>query len=212
MLLQISEGHYSVTVFDAYEMDQSIRLSIAGTKDLPGIRLRTRVIKVEKSHTKGFEWADLYTLTLEFEHPRKSLKALASLLLGQLSETQDDSYLSFSEIPHWVRTAAPPLGKSSGDSQPCPVSGSTQRCVLETDFPEALNHLTAGWGDPNAFYELFQALVMGDQGQPGGWPGDAWEEIEFLQNVHDRAYGVSKSRQSPLKGGRLAGVPLHRPA
>ncbi|TCT22768.1 PilZ domain-containing protein [Thiobaca trueperi] len=204
MLLQIAEGHYSVTVFDAYELDQSIRLSIAGTKDLPGIRLRTRVVKVEKSHTKGFEWADLHTLTLEFEHPRKSLKALASLLLGQLPETQDDSYLCFSEIPSWVRTAAPPLGKSSGDSQPCPVSGSTQRCVLETDFPEALNHLTAGWGDPDAFHELFQSLVMGDHGQPGGWPENAWEEIEFLQNLHDRSYGLPRARQNPLKGGRLA--------
>ena len=203
MLNQIATGRYQVTVFDAYEADQSIRLSIVGTENLPEIRLRTRVAEVQKSHTKGFEWADLYTLTLEFEHPPKSLKALVAMILGQLSESREESYLSFSEIPSWVRTASPPQGDPSGESQPRSSASSQVRCVLETDFPEALNLLTAGWGDPEAFQELFQELIMGDQGQPGGWPADAWEEIEFLQIVHDRAYGLSRSRKNLLKGGRL---------
>lgn len=207
LLAQITEGRYTVTVFDAYEADQSIRLSITGTNDLPGIRLRTRVAAVEKSHAKGFEWADLYTLTLEFEHPRKSLKALAGLLLNQLSETKDESNFGYSEIPSWVRTATPPIAQTRTLTRQAQAPAGPKnpiRCELETVFPEALNHVTAGWGDPDAFYELFQSLIMGDYGPPGGWPTEAWKELEFLQSVHDRAYGLTKTRKNPLKDGRLS--------
>ena len=52
ILTQILEGHYKVTVFDAYQVGQSIRLSITGTLDLPTIRLRARVVGIEKSEVK----------------------------------------------------------------------------------------------------------------------------------------------------------------
>ncbi len=84
MLLQIAKGRHTVTVFDAYEANQSISLAITGTRDLPGIRLRARVIDVRKSAASGFDWTDLYTLSLEFEHPRKAIKAFVKMLLDQL--------------------------------------------------------------------------------------------------------------------------------
>ena len=53
---------YTVTVSSAYEKNQSIRLSIAGTRGLPVIRLRARVTEVEKLSSSYFDWADLFTL------------------------------------------------------------------------------------------------------------------------------------------------------
>ncbi len=49
---------------------------------------------------------------------------------------------------------------------------------------------------------MFRDLVLGDHGQPGGWPEEAWEELELLQSIHDAVYGMSAVRKSLLKGGR----------
>jgi hypothetical protein len=84
MLKQIAKGHHTVTVFDAYEPNQSISLSIVGTRDLPGIRLRARVVHVQKTDAKIYEWTSLYTLLLDFEHPKRAIKSFVKLLLEQL--------------------------------------------------------------------------------------------------------------------------------
>lgn len=200
MLVQIVMGHLEVTVFDTYERNQSIRLAIAGTRGVPGIRLRARVDSVQKTQQKGCDWAELYTLSLKFEHPKASIKAFVDIFLGTLPEAQHDADSSFSEIPDWLRTAT--FAKPTPAERGRQSGRSGLPCVLETGFPEALNRLTVGWGDIEAFETLFRDLVLGDQGNPGGWPMDAWEELEFLQNVHDRAYGLSNARRNPLKAGR----------
>jgi len=205
MLAEILTGRQTVTVFDAYEPDQSISLSIVGTKDLPGIRLRARVIEVQKSHSKEFGWANLYTLTLEFEHPRKEIRSFVKLLLGQMNDASRRSELDQSEVPDWIRNRAAWSAAPEGVDKVWMAVKSNVLSTLESDFPESVNYLVAGWGDVDAFETLFSDLVLGDHhGLPGGWPADAWEELEFLQRVHDQAYGVSKSRGSTLRGGRVA--------
>lgn len=199
MLTQIASGRYTVTVFDAYQPDQSISLSITGTKDLPGMRLRARVRQVEEATAKGCDWTNLHHLVLEFEHPPKAIRALVKFFLDQLpaSSATGQRHLS---APDWVRSS--PLARPRSLGQVRQPATKALACALERDYPEALARLTAGWGDIMAFEVLFRDLVLGDHGQPGGWPADAWDELELLQKVHDQAYGMSVSRQSLLKGGR----------
>lgn len=201
MLAQIATGEYKVTVSSGYEENQSIRLSIAGTRGLPVIRLRARVISAQKIHSNYFDWTDLYTLKLAFEHPKESIRTFVDLLLNSLPETRYGTSSQLSDLTEPFRPTAfanPPPAERNRQSGTNGVL-----CVLETTFPEALNHLTVGWGDVEAFETFFHDLTLGDQGSPGGWPADAWEELEFLQNVHDRAYGMSESRLSVLKMGRM---------
>ncbi|MBK1718282.1 PilZ domain-containing protein [Thiocystis violacea] len=79
-LAQIADGHLFVTVFGAYEIDQSILLVIGGTKDFPGFHLRARVNAqaVERAPRNG--WIHLVRLDLKFEHPREELRHLADML------------------------------------------------------------------------------------------------------------------------------------
>lgn len=198
-LRQIATGRHTVTVFDAYELNQSISLSITGTQDLPGIRLRARVIDVSTSRAKGFDWAELYTLVLEFEHPRKAVKAFTKMLLDQLPQEHSGPE-SVDNLPDWMRRL--PVARPTSADIARRSGGEAALCALETDFPEALNRLIAGWGDVEAFEIMFRDLVLGDQGQPGGWPANAWAELKLLQDVHDDAYGMSASRQNVLKVGR----------
>ncbi|MBK1693279.1 pilus assembly protein PilZ [Chromatium weissei] len=200
MLAQIATGEHKVTVSSAYEENQSIRLSIAGTRGLPVIRLRARVIGVQKVHSNYFDWTDLYTLKLAFEHPKDSIRTFVDLLLNSLPETR---YNTNSQLTDLMEPFSPTAFANSTLVDRGWQSGTSGiPCVLETTFPEALNHLTIGWGDVEAFETFFQDLTLGDQGSPGGWPADAWEELEFLQKIHDRAYGMSNSRSSVLKIGR----------
>ena len=199
MLRQIAKGRHMVTVFDAYEANQSISLSIAGTRDLPGIRLRARVVEVQKSRSEGFDWADLYTLVLEFEHPPKAIKSFVKLLIDQLPVRARGA--RGGDTPDWVRSA--PVAKPTSADLMRSVRRGGELSALEMDFPDALTRLVAGWGDPEAFEVMFRDLVLGDQGQPGGWPTEAWAELELLQNIHDEAYGMSENRRSVLRGGRL---------
>jgi hypothetical protein len=200
MLAQIATGEYKVTVSSAYEEHQSIRLSIAGTRGLPVIRLRARVNSVQKINSNYFDWADLYTLKLVFEHPNDSIRIFVDLLLNSLPETRYDGNSQLTSLMEPFSPTAFAKPTVADRSRQSGTSGVP--CVLETVFPEALNHLTVGWGDVEAFETFFQDLTLGNQGSPGGWPADAWEELEFLQNIHDRAYGVSESRLSVLKVGR----------
>lgn len=186
ILTQIAAGRYAATVFETYETNQSISLSIEGPRDLPAVRLRARVVEVHPSHSKEFEWADLYRLTLEFEHPRESLRLIADYLLSLLTDARS------------AAVAADSLGAREARQK----IGNITRCAIESRFPEILNTLTAGWGDSEAFEVLFQDITLGDVGQSGDWPQEVWEELNLLQNVHDQAYGLSARRSSRLRATR----------
>jgi hypothetical protein len=200
ILAQIATGRYTVTVSSAYANNQSVRLSIAGSRGLPVIRLRARVTDVEKLSSNYFDWADLYTLKLLFEHPRASIKTFVDLLLNSLPETCYDANSELLNAPDQIRSAVFANPTNADQAQRAGKSGVL--CALETQFPEALNHLTVGWGDVAAFESFFRDLILGDQGSPDGWPLDAWQELEFLQDIHDRAYGMSAHRVNTLKIGR----------
>mgnify|MGYP001806088530 CR=1 FL=1 len=208
-LLQILDGCYTVTVFEAYQVGQSISLSITGTFDLPNIRLRARVSDVRKSEVKGFDWAELYTLSLEFEHPSNTIRTFVDLVLNRLSDTEDEhsSFSSFSCLegaPDWLRSVAKATGRSSASTQRVELSSEEEtRSCLESEFPDAIARLVAGWGSVEDFDMVFKSLVLDRNDLPGGWPQEAWDELEMLQSIHDRAYGVSKHRRNLLKGGRL---------
>ena len=201
ILTQIATGCYAVTVFDAYEPNQSISLSITGTRDLPGMQLRARVRQVEQAQAKGCDWTNLHRLVLEFEHPAKAIRALAKFFLDQLPEPSGAASQQYAGAPDWLRTS--PLARPRSLDLAGEFGKSRCVCALEQHYPEALARLTAGWGDVAAFEVLFRDLVLGDHGHPGGWPADAGEDLELLQNVHDLAYGMSAARRNLLKGGRL---------
>lgn len=205
-LLQILEGRYTVTVFESYQVGQSISLSITGTFDLPSIRLRARVSDVRKSEVKGFDWAELYTLSLQFEHPSNTIRAFVDLVLNRLSDTEDESS-TFSHLegaPDWLRSVAAATVRSGASTRSAEAAGRDEtRSCLESEFPEAIARLVAGWGNVADFDMVFRSLVLSRNDQQNAWSREAWEELEMLQSVHDRAYGVSANRRSLLKGGRL---------
>jgi hypothetical protein len=88
MLTHLATGWHTVTVFDSYALDQSICLSITGigvlADSIREIHLRARVVEVQEVPIPGFEWAHLYDLALEFEHPRATIKAISDKLLEQI--------------------------------------------------------------------------------------------------------------------------------
>ena len=77
---QIADGRLSVTVFGAYELDQSILLVIGSTKDFPGLHLRARVNAQMVQRSPSCEWTNLVRLDLRFEHPPEELEHFVSLL------------------------------------------------------------------------------------------------------------------------------------
>lgn len=66
--------------------------------------------------------------------------------------------------------------------------------VLEASFPHVVSRLQLCWGDPESFAVVFADLMIDKRGDRTGWPFDAWTELNFLQEVHDLAYGVSLRR------------------
>jgi hypothetical protein len=204
-LLQILAGRYSVTVFDAYQVGQSISLSITGAVELPSIRLRARVLEVEASKAKGYDWADLHTLLLEFEHPTKTIHAFVDQVLKELFDgASDSSGLSHLQgAPDWLRSVAAAMARPTEADRAGRSGASDGLSYLESRFPEAIDRLVAGWGEVAGFEIVFNNLVLGRNGLADGWPPEAWDELELLQGVHDLAYGVSEHRRRLLKGGRL---------
>ncbi len=197
----IASGRHTLIVFEAYAVNQSLCLVLTGTEEWTGMRLRARVVEVKPTTMPGFAGVHLYAVTLQFEHPRESLANVIHYILGQLPDPSDASVLldwsqmAPSQFVHHHVHAAPPAPR---DERPIT---STLRCALEMDFPEALNYLTLGWGDSQAFEMLFRELTLGERFHSGGWPPDAWEELILLQDVHDRAYGLAGERDIFRKFG-----------
>lgn len=66
-----------------------------------------------------------------------------------------------------------------------------ERSVLEDRFPHLIPRLTACWGDPSSFGLLFEDLMFDRRGGRSGWPFDAFQELDLLQEVHRLACGPS---------------------
>lgn len=200
MLEQVARGRLTLTLFDAYEVGQSISLTIAGTEQGIGVRLRALVREVKPVVMPGCDWASLYEVTLGFEHPRDSMKELAQRLIAQDDATAfepgvpgSDASETWHDASAWSTLArsVPTEGRPDGDL----------RSALERRFPEVLNFIIPGWGDASTFDACFRELALGDQFQLGGWPAEVWEELTLLQDVHDFAYGISPARTRPVQGG-----------
>ena len=197
MLEQIMSGNLSITVFDPYAAGQSIRLAIRGAEKLPGFRLRARVLKIVPVKVEGFAQSELFTLELGFEHPQSAITAFAGLLLAQLPPVWKDPESSFAGAPDWLRALH--LARPTEDLA---LAGQSDVSVLELRYPDALRILVLAWGDPESFDLAFQDLTLGRRVEPGGWPGDAWDELGLLQDVHDTVYGLPATRLSPLRPTR----------
>lgn len=197
MLEQIAAGRLNITVFEAYEARQSIRLSIRGADGLPGLLLRARVRTVERVKLDGFAQSELFGLELGFEHPTAAIKTFVDLLIAQLPPVWKDPESGFAGAPDWLR--AMHLARPTEDLA---LDDHGDASVLESRFPDALRSLIWVWGDPEAFDLAFQDLTLGGRVEPGGWPEDAWEELGFLQDIHDCAYGLPATRLSRLRPTR----------
>ncbi|WP_296804916.1 PilZ domain-containing protein [Thiocapsa sp.] len=197
MLEQIASGQLRITVFEAYKAGQSIRLAIRGAEDLPGVRLRARVLEVSRVKVDGFAQSELFSLELGFEHPQSAITAFVELLIAQLPPVRNDPESSLAGAPDWLR--AMHLARPTEDLSHRDRSDIS---VLESRYPDALRSLVVAWGDPELFDLAFQDLTLGSRAEPGGWPADAWEELGLLQDVHDSAYGLPTNRLSPLRPTR----------
>lgn len=82
-LAKIADGRLLLTVFGAYEVDQSIQLSIHGTENSPPIHLRARVFAQEILRMPFSIERELVKLDLKFEHPVEDLKQLADTPPGK---------------------------------------------------------------------------------------------------------------------------------
>jgi len=212
MLEQLRSGELSVSTFDSYHRDQSIRFVLKGEGSLPSIGLRARVLRVQTAPSAEFGGRELHALRLGFEHPLANIREVVNLLLDQLppapapaapSAAQAPSAIFQERPPEWLRSTKAPetLPTATTAPPPAPVDRSPL-CALELRHQSALTYLSSVWGDPDAFDAHFQDLVMGDYAEPGGWPDDAWSELALLQDVHDLAFGIPSYRNSPLHGGR----------
>lgn len=83
-LAEVATGRLSVTVFEAYEAGQSIRLVLGGIADQPALRLRARVSGAQYLTTGTDAAWPMFNLQLQFEHPSHELKVAADTLLGRL--------------------------------------------------------------------------------------------------------------------------------
>ena len=69
--------------------------------------------------------------------------------------------------------------------------------VIEDRFPHLIEGLTKNWGKPTYFDAYFQTLVFDGRWDRQGWPAEAWEELQFLQELHRLAYAPPKTEEGP---------------
>ncbi|AGA90035.1 PilZ domain-containing protein [Thioflavicoccus mobilis 8321] len=79
-LAELAAGQLTVTVFETYETNQSIRLLLDGIPDQPPLRLRARIVEIATAPTgEDSAWA-MFNLKLQFEHPLDELIAVSRSL------------------------------------------------------------------------------------------------------------------------------------
>lgn len=194
-LSDIAAGRLSLTTSAYYAPGQSLGIQFNDVPIRARLRLRARVMAGESIPTHGLETADPYLLTLEFEHPLAALRGWSEWLLGQVST------LGTSGVQRDSSRTAKLAGLRQGHLL---VDHRQEQSVLEVEFPEALDYLVTAWGDVDSFLVVFRQLVLGDGDHTKTWTLEAWQELQFLQDVHDLAYGVSADRLNPLRVGRAA--------
>jgi hypothetical protein len=59
---------------------------------------------------------------------------------------------------------------------------------LEDHYPHVLPGLTENWGKPEDFKKFIASLVFDTRGGRTGWPPEAWEEVSFLEALHNMVY------------------------
>ncbi|AGA91414.1 hypothetical protein Thimo_2703 [Thioflavicoccus mobilis 8321] len=64
-----------------------------------------------------------------------------------------------------------------------------ERSILEARFNHVVKRLTDCWGDPEYFELVINDLMYDKRGDRSGWPPDAFFELQFLQQIHNAAYG-----------------------
>ncbi|MGQ9658754.1 MAG: PilZ domain-containing protein [Thermochromatium sp.] len=189
-LAQIAKGQLRISTQAEFTPGQGLGLQFDNVPARARLRLRARVLACDDSplplHASKI-------LTLEFEHPKNTLRYWAEWLRRQIQPGGD------------------PFSASSAGRSPVPPDeiiparlfvAEGERSALEISFPEALDYLMLAWGDVNAFESVFYQLILSDSDTDRSWTPEAWAELQFLQELHDRAYGVSKTRLNPLKPGR----------
>lgn len=83
---ELAEGQIRVTVFEAYEVNQSIRFVLGELADDPALRLRARVTAVEPVVARTPSAWPVFEVRLQFEHPPHELRGAAASLMGQLAK------------------------------------------------------------------------------------------------------------------------------
>jgi len=104
-LAELAEGRLSVTVFESYEVNQSIRMILGGlSADQPALRLRARVVQIETLTSETESAWPMFNLQVRFEHPLHELKAAASSLSVRLPKVAppardgaSEGYLTFDD-------------------------------------------------------------------------------------------------------------------
>ncbi len=186
-LTQIAKGRLIISTPLSFMPGQSIGLRFNGVPRQARLNLRARVLHSEPRPNP--DGTTVYRLTLMFEHPDDALLNWTQWLLSQIPAN-----------------ATGPLPADSKDLSPAPeaipaklVTIEDTRSALELGFPEATNYLITAWGDPESFDIVFRQLIFGETGTTESWTPEAWEELQFLQTLHEQTYGVSEGRQTMLK-------------
>lgn len=68
--------------------------------------------------------------------------------------------------------------------------------TLEARYPHVVERLLQCWGSPIEFGSVFGDLVFDVRANRTGWPADAWEELQFLENLHKLAYESDAETES----------------
>ena len=64
--------------------------------------------------------------------------------------------------------------------------------VLEERFPHVIQRLVDSWNDPDYFDLVYADLTIDKRGGRTGWPMEAWLELVFLQEIHERVFSSRK--------------------
>ncbi|QGU32832.1 PilZ domain-containing protein [Thermochromatium tepidum] len=191
-LSEIAKGQLRISAPVDFVPGQSLSLQFTGAPARARLRLRARILNREDPPQGFFEKAPA-RLTLEFEHPLDILRQWSEWLLRQIPPPDSASSPRADDQPQ----VAPPEAIKAQL-----IVSTVQRTALEAFFPESLDYLTTVWGDVDAFDSVFRRLIFGETDTLGTWTPEAWEELQFLQAVHDEAYGLPESRSIQLKPGR----------